>query len=101
MREYEQAIRYPQVPRMRHRGYAAAACDDVVVDFDGRGRGVAHAGSINCGGGGVDGLSLPLLAPIAPARLQPRARHQGLHVSNDNTPAIVELSEIRASLMRT
>jgi hypothetical protein len=101
MCEYEQAIRYPQVPRMRHRGHAASGCNDVVVDFDDRGRGVGHAGSINCGGG-ADGLSLPLLAPVAPACSQQRARgHQGLHISNDNTPAIVELSKIRASLMRT
>jgi hypothetical protein len=45
----------------------------------------------------------PLLAPAAPADFgQPAQRHvQGLHVGNDNTPAIVKLSSIRASLMQT
>jgi hypothetical protein len=103
MREYEQAVRHPQQPQMKHRGVVAPACDDAIVHFDGSGR-VARHGSINSGGGGAasDGLSLPLLAPNAPARSEQRVRgRHGMHVSNDNTTAIVKLSEIRADLMCT
>lgn len=103
MREHEQAVRYPLVPRMRHRGHVTPSCDDVVVYVEGDSRGISLGGSINCGGGGAlsDGLQ-PLLAPATPARYTHRARAgQGMHTRNDNTPAIVALSEIRAGLMRT
>jgi hypothetical protein len=101
MREYEQAVRYPLVPRMRQRGHVAASCDDVVVHFEGESRGISLGGSINGGGALSDGLQ-PLLARATPTPSSRRTRaHQGMHTSNDNTPAIVALSEIRARLMRT
>ncbi len=99
MREYEQAVRYPRIPRMKHRGFATPALDDVVIDFDG----VCRAGSINRGGEGDARDELrPLLAPFPPPALSGHRlrHHEGLHVKNDNTSAIVKLSSIRASLMR-
>ena len=69
----------------------------------GGGVGVGGAGSINWGGGGDAHDELqPLLAPVPPlSRSGQRSRHHhGLHISNDNTPAIVQLSSIRARLMR-
>ena len=98
MREYEQAVRYPHVPRMKHRGCAMPAFDEVAIDFDAR-----PAGSINRGGEGDGRDELqPLLAPVPPpAFSEQRLRdHEGLHVKNDNTSAIVKLSGIRAALMQ-
>lgn len=102
MRECELAIRYPRIPRMKHRGYFVPASDDVVIDFNGGVGGTGSATSINRGGGGAlrDELQ-PLLATVSPTRSGQQTRgRQGLHTSNDNTPAIVELSGIRAALMQ-
>ncbi len=99
MREYEQAVRYPRIPRMKHRGYATPAHDDIVIDFDG----VCPAASINRGGEGDARDELqPLLPPSPPPALsdQRLRDHEGLNVKNDNTAAIVKLSSIREALMR-
>ena len=102
MREYDLAIHYPPIPRMKHRGIRAPESDDAIIDFESGAGDVRSAASINSAGAGAARDELqPLLGIVSPTRSGQQARlRQGLHTSNDNTSAIVKLSGIRAALMQ-
>ncbi len=101
MRECELAIRYPPISPMKHREYFMPESDEVVINLHGF-RGVQSQVSINLNGEDAARDELqPLLGTIPPSRSGQQARlRQGLHTSNDNTPAIVKLSGIRAAMMQ-